>query len=61
VPDLLPGARKDTAWVETTSESTEWARENAAEIEAKRAEYFPKWLQKRSDDRPTLLPEDGRP
>lgn len=56
----LAGWLADVTWVETTHEALTWAHENAADIEAKRSEYYPKWMQKASSQRPALLPEDGQ-
>jgi hypothetical protein len=50
----------DSTWVETSPESLQWAQENAQDIEQKRAEYWPKWLEKQPFDRPVLLPQDGQ-
>jgi hypothetical protein len=51
----------DTSWVELSDESLQWAQQNAASVEQKRAAYFAKWMEKQPGDRPALLPEDGKP
>jgi hypothetical protein len=56
----LAGYLAESSWVETTHESQQWARENAADIESKRAEYYVKWMQKPAAERPMLRPDDGQ-
>jgi hypothetical protein len=55
----LPGYLADSSWVETGPESLQWAQENSADIEGKRAEYYLKWMQKPAAERPALFPQDG--
>jgi len=47
-------------WVEKSPESEDWMRDNMEDIESKRAEYYPEWMQKDEADRPHLMPEDGK-
>jgi hypothetical protein len=56
----LAGWLADAQWVEPTQDSWVWARSKAAEIESKRAKYWPAWMAKAPLDRPVLLPEDGQ-
>ncbi|HXU00675.1 MAG TPA: hypothetical protein VN903_06765 [Polyangia bacterium] len=46
-------------WVQTTSDSLAWARENADDIEAKRFKYYGIWRRKPSFERLALFPDDG--
>jgi hypothetical protein len=55
----LGGWLADAQWVATTQDSFAWARDNAADVEQKRAEYWPKWMAKLPLDRPVLFPDDG--
>ncbi|HEX4403690.1 MAG TPA: hypothetical protein VH560_02610, partial [Polyangia bacterium] len=48
----------DCNWIELNQESMQWAAENAADVEAKRAKYLPEWNAKA--ERPVLAPEDGQ-
>lgn len=50
----------DCSWVERTTDSERWARENLSSVEAKRAEYYPKWQAEATDRKAALLPVDGR-
>jgi hypothetical protein len=56
----LPGWQAGTAWVEMDQSSGQWAAENAADVERKRAKYLAEWLGKAPFDRPVLAPEDGQ-
>lgn len=47
-------------WVELSPESAAWAASNREDVGAKLADYYPKWKAKAEQDRPKLLPEDGR-
>lgn len=47
-------------WVEKSPESDSWALENMRDIKSKHAEYYPVWLKKPENERPHLLPEDGK-
>jgi hypothetical protein len=49
-----------TEWVEMDQSSGQWAAENAADVEQKRAKYLPEWLGKLPLDRPLLEPQDGQ-
>jgi hypothetical protein len=49
-----------TGWVEATSDSFAWARDNAPDIEAKRFKYYGIWRHKPSFERLALFPDDGR-
>lgn len=46
-------------WVEKTSASDSWARENVSSIQSKHTEYFAKWMSKPEAERPILFPDDG--
>lgn len=52
----------DTTLVEPSEEAFTWARNNAPDIEAKRARFWPEWQSKEQHQRDsqTLNPEDGR-
>lgn len=52
----------DTQWMKVSKAAEDWARENAKDIEEKRAEYWPDWQAKELKEREeqTLRPEDGR-
>ena len=54
----LAAWQSDTEWVELNQESAAWAAENAADIESRRAKYFPEWTA--TAERPVLVPEDGQ-
>ena len=56
------GWNKSTQWVETGSEAIAWAERNSADVEAKRARYWPEWLSKDTHQRDsqTLNAADGR-
>jgi hypothetical protein len=56
----LAGWIAETAWVETTDGSFRWAEDNAPSIKAKRAKYFPTWMQRTPARRQSLAPEDGQ-
>jgi hypothetical protein len=60
--DEFAGWDKDTKWVHPGPEATKWAQQNAADIEAKRAKYWPEWSSKDEVQRKsqTLNPEDGK-
>ena len=47
------------SYVENTDDSCTWARNNAADIQAKREAYIVKWEEKPDSDKPMLRPEDG--
>ncbi|HSC93943.1 MAG TPA: hypothetical protein VLC73_03160 [Burkholderiales bacterium] len=47
-------------WVEKTPASDNWALQNMASIQSKRADYYPDWQQKPPAEKPQLLAEDGR-
>lgn len=51
-----------THWVLNTDASRAWAAENKADVESKRAEYFPKWSARTDEDlaEHTLKAGDGR-
>ena len=53
---------KNTHWVETGAEAVAWASRNAADVEKKRATYWPEWSSKDLDQRnsQTLFAVDGR-
>ena len=51
---------RGTSWTELDETSMRWAGENVADADAKRAKYFPEWVQKGAVGRPVLLPEDGQ-
>ncbi len=55
--DDLPGWLRKSKPVAPNAKGEAWARENAASVREKQAEYLPKWLRK--TQRPTLRPEDG--
>jgi len=52
----------DTSWVELGDKTRLWAERNAANIEVKRAKYWPEWSSKDLHQREsqTLNPDDGR-
>jgi hypothetical protein len=52
-----------TRFVENTAETRAWAAQNASEIAAKRAQYWPDWMSKPEHQRAsqTLDPLDGKP
>jgi hypothetical protein len=50
----------DCRWVEKTDASENWARDNMASIESKRAEYYPDWVKQPEPERPNLSQGDGR-
>lgn len=56
------GWDSSTYFVVNSPEALNWASENAADIAAKRAEYWPQWTNKPAHERAaqTLNPEDGR-
>ena len=54
------GEFTDCVWVEKTSESAAWARENMGSVLSKHTEYFKEWNAAPADKRPTLTREDGR-
>jgi len=45
--------------VEKSADSDAWASEHRASIQAKRAKYYAKWMEKDLPERPKLLPQDG--
>lgn len=47
-------------WVKIIPESETWAASNMESIQSKRKEYYEKWMNKNENDRPRLLPQDGR-
>lgn len=47
-------------WVELSPESAAWAAGSREDVKAKLAAYYPKWQAKAEQDRPKLLPDDGR-
>jgi hypothetical protein len=47
-------------WVKIIPESETWATSNMESIQSKRKEYYEKWMNKSENDRPKLLPQDGR-
>lgn len=47
-------------WVEKSPASNDWARNNMASIQSKHQEYYAKWMSKDLNDRPMLLPQDGK-
>lgn len=53
---------KNTQWVETGAEAVAWADRNAADVEGKRAKYWPEWSSKDVVQRnsQTLNAADGR-
>lgn len=55
--DDLPEWLKESDPVAPNAKGDAWARENAASVREKQADYLPKWLRK--TDRPTLRAEDG--
>jgi hypothetical protein len=48
------------AWVGLSPKAERWAKDNTQDVEAKRTEYFAKWMAKPEDQRPKLKAEDGR-
>lgn len=50
----------DCEWVEKNEDAENWAKQNLVNIQAKRQEYFVKWMKKPETDRPMLKLEDGR-
>jgi hypothetical protein len=56
----LASWQSGTEWVQTNEDTMRWAAENSADVEAKRAKYFPEWMEKLPADRPVLVPEDGQ-
>jgi hypothetical protein len=59
-----PGSGMDqlgeTKQVTVGEEGRVWARENAASIREKKAEYLPKWQEKPDRDKQTMRAESGR-
>lgn len=49
-----------TKQVGINEEGLRWAAENAASVQAKKAEYLPKWMAKPEIDKQILRPESGR-
>ncbi len=47
-------------WVEKTSDSDQWARNNMKSIKSKYYEYFEDWMEKSESDRPKLKLHDGK-
>jgi hypothetical protein len=47
-------------WVEKTSDSDIWARENMASVKQKQQKYYVTWMEKEESQRPRLLPQDGK-
>ena len=47
-------------WVIKNADSEQWANENMPSILSKHEEYYAKWMEKDSSDRPHLMPQDGR-
>lgn len=54
------GGLSGSRWVETDQASEDWARENAAGVQAKYDAYYPKWMEKAEADRPRLQITDGK-
>jgi hypothetical protein len=53
-------ALADCKWVEKSPDSDKWMLDNLDSIKSKRADYYPDWLQQPENERPHLLPEDGK-
>lgn len=47
-------------WVQKTSDSDAWAKENMPSIITKYNTYYKKWIEKDASERPKLMPEDGK-
>lgn len=47
-------------WVEKTPASDIWAAKNMNSIVSKQTAYYPGWAAKPENEKPNLLPEDGR-
>jgi hypothetical protein len=61
---FLPGSGMDqlggTKQVRLSEEGRAWAKDNAASVQEKKAEYLPKWQEKSDKDKQTLRAESGR-
>jgi len=61
---FLPGSGMDqlgnTKQISLSDEGRAWAKDNAASIKEKKAEYLPKWQEKPDNDKQTLRAEMGR-
>jgi hypothetical protein len=51
---------EDTKQVKPNQEGYAWAKDNAASVGEKKAEYLPKWESKSDSDKQTLRPEYGK-
>jgi hypothetical protein len=51
---------KECEWVEKSPASDSWVAANMASIQSKHQEYYAKWMSKDPEDRPKLLPRDGK-
>jgi hypothetical protein len=51
---------EECIWVEKSAESERWSRENMGSVQNKRAESYPKWQSAPAEEKPALLPADGR-
>ena len=49
-----------TKWVEKSPDSDNWASNNMMSIKEKQIKYYAKWMKKDEEDRPKLLPQDGK-
>lgn len=58
-PEFVLGMN-GSRWVEKDQASEDWARENAASVQAKYDAYYPKWMEKAEADRPQLRITDGK-
>lgn len=56
----LQECMRDCEWVRKSAESENWAESNMADLLAKRHEYYPEWMGKGPNGRPTLYPQDGK-
>jgi hypothetical protein len=54
----LAGYLGTTNWVQNTSASSDWSRDNMDSVQAKKAEYLVEWLAK--PDKPILRAGDGK-
>jgi hypothetical protein len=46
--------------VEKTAASDDWAQQNMSSIVSRRTEFYPDWLKQPEEEKPALLPQDGR-
>mgnify|MGYP001580662732 FL=1 len=49
----------DTTQVEVNQSDLDWARENSADIQAKRDQYLAEWNQKQESEKQTLKASSG--